>query len=323
MRRSMLAAVLMLAGCGPTSFVITPVPARRTLTETVVVREGVWAQQKIALIDVDGLMRNSRDRSLLGAEGDNPVVLFKEKLDRAADDPNVKAVVLRINSPGGGVTASDLMYTELRAFRDRTKKPVIACLMDVAASGGYYLACAADQIVAHPTGVTGSIGVIVILPNVTGTMHKIGVSTNVFKSGELKDAGSPFREMTPADARVFQNIVDEMYERFVQVVSRSRSALTPEQVRAAADGRVFSASEAHRLGLVDELGSLPEAVTTAKRAAGLADAQVLVVQYGRPFAHRPNYYAEGQGTVNLIHVDLPDWLSAESPQFLYLWAPGL
>jgi len=140
--------LLLLAGCGPTSFLITPVPARQELTEEVVLRESPWAVQKIALIEVEGVLQNIRSSSLLGTPGENPVSLFAEKLEKAAKDPHVRAVVLRINSPGGGVTATDLMYSELQHFRQRTRKPVIAVMLDLAASGGYYLACGADKIYA-------------------------------------------------------------------------------------------------------------------------------------------------------------------------------
>ncbi len=314
-----------LAGCGPTSFLVTPVAVRQPLTEEVVIRESPWATQKVVLLDVDGVLQNARASSLLGAAGENPVSLFAEKLDQAARDKNVKAVVLRINSPGGGVTATDLMYSELRTFRQRTGKPVVAALLDVAASGGYYLACATDKIYALPTTVTGSIGVIMLTPDVSGTMGKIGLKMNVIKSGPLKDMGSLFREMSPEDKAVFQGLIDGMYARFVDVVGQSRTALSPDEVRTLADGRVYLAAEAKARGLIDEIGTLHDALAAAKQAAGLADAKVKVVQYGRPLAYRPNIYAQTDGAaapVNLINVELPDWLRSPAPQVMYIWAPG-
>ncbi len=328
--RAMLATVAMalgvlLAGCGPTSFLVTPVPAARNLDEHVLIREGPWAYKKVTLIDVDGVLRNQREQRPLAPVGENPVSLFKEKLDKAAADKRVKAVVVRINSPGGTVTASDLMYTELRRFRERSSKPVIASLLDVGASGGYYLACAADKIYAHPTTVTGSIGVIMIAPEVSGTMQKLGIRTNVFKSGELKDAGSPFREMNERDREVFQNIIDRMYARFVDVVAQSRSGIGKDRLGALADGRVYLAPQAKEHGLVDELGTLHDAIAAAKQAAGIDDEKVLVVQYARPLGHRANVYAHVPGSptqVNLVNLQLPEWLNSPAPQFLYLWAPG-
>jgi protease-4 len=327
-RRLGWAAALLpwLAGCSPMSFLVTPVSARHGLEEHTVLRESPWAVKKIALVDVDGVLRSERtDGTLLGLPGENPVSLFREKLDRAAQDTNVQAIVVRIDSPGGSVTASDLMYTELRRFREQTGKPIIACMMDVAASGGYYLACAADRIYAHPTTVTGSIGVIVILPNVVGTMEKIGVRTNVFKSGALKDAGSPFREMNDRDKAVFQGIVDDMYERFLAVVRRGRPQLTAERVRELADGRVYTAREAHEAGLIDDVGTLNDALAAAKRAAGIENRKVRVVAYSRPLLWRANVYAESAGgpaQVNVVNLKLPEWLDRDAPQIMYLWAPG-
>src|SRR5438132_8391475 len=138
---------------------------------------------------------NARSSGLL-SDGDNPVSLFREKLDAAACDKHVKAVVLRINSPGGAVTASDIMYQDLLNFREKTGRPVVACMMDVAASGAYYLAMGCDWVYAHPTTVTGSIGVIMSLYNAAGLASKIGISSNPIKSGPIKDIGNPLRDMT-------------------------------------------------------------------------------------------------------------------------------
>jgi len=314
----------LLVGCAPTSFVVTPIPANQELEERVVVRESPWTQWKIALIDVDGVLRNSRPTSLLGTSGENPVALFTEKLSRAAEDKRVRAIVVRINSPGGTVTASDLMHQALKHFRAQTGKPVIAAMLDVAASGGYYLACAADETYAQPTTVTGSIGVIMILPEFAGTMQKLGLHVNVIKSGEMKDAGSMFRAMAPQDRAMFAGLIDGMYQRFLGVVAAARPELAQEQVQALADGRVFLGPEAHALGLVDAVGTLQDALEAAKRAAGLAGEPVKVVRYERPVAYRPNIYAQTDlppAQVNLVNVAWPDWLSDPAPQMLYLWAP--
>jgi protease-4 len=318
-------AVLLLSGCGPTSFLITPVPAKQALTEEVVLRESPWAVKKIALVDVEGVLQDVRSTSLLGTTSENPVSLFAEKLDKAAKDPYVRAVVLRINSPGGGVTATDLMYDELQHFRQRTHKPVIAAVLDVGASGGYYLACGADKIYALPTSITGSIGVIMIAPEFAGTLAKIGAHVNVIKSGALKDMGSPFREMNDKDRAVLQGLIDGMYGRFLDVVGRSRSSLSPERLHELADGRVYLGTQAKELGLIDEVGTLRHALAAAKQAGGLSGVKVKVVEYARPLAYRPNIYAQGgqpPGQVNLVNVQLPDWLSNPAGQLMYIWAPG-
>jgi protease-4 len=317
--------LLSLFGCTPVSFLITPVPSSQKLVETEVAREGIWTGKKIAVIDVDGLLRNARDPSLFGPAGENPVALFKEKLDKAADDDNVKAIVLRINSPGGGVTASDLMYSEVKRFKAKTGKPVIAAMLDVAASGGYYLACAADRIFAQPTTVTGSIGVVMIAPDFSGTMSKLGIRANVIKSAEFKDAGSPLREMTAQDRAIFQGMIDEMYQRFLRVVAKARTNIDESRLKTLADGRVFLASDACEQGLIDQLGTLEDAIKAAKAAAGLEGKPVLVVQYARPLSYRPNIYSrspDAPGQVNLVNVELPAWLEDPAPKFMYLWAPG-
>jgi len=314
-----------LAGCGPVSFLITPVQARQTLAESVVARESFWTLNKVALIDVQGVLADARDEPLLGPPGENPVSLFKEKLDKAAADRLVRAVVLRINSPGGGVTASDLMHTELLRFKEATHKPVIAMMLDVGASGAYYLACGADKIYAAPTSVTGSIGVIMITPDVSGTMQKLGLRANVIKSGPMKDAGSPFREMSPQDRALFQGMIDAMYARFLEVVNAGRPQIGADRIRTLADGRVYLAPDAKANGLIDEVGTLHEAIAAAKSAAGLEGKPVVVVEYARPLGYRANVYSQAPGgatQVNLVNVDLPAWLRSSWPRFMYLWLPG-
>lgn len=316
-----LALPALLTGCVPTSFLITPVSSNPRMREQVVLREGLFAAHKIALIEVEGTIQNSRAASLFPTATENPVVAFKEKLDAARRDKAVKAVVLRVNSPGGGVTASDLMYAELQDFKARADRPVVTSMLDVAASGGYYLACATDHIVAMPTTVTGSIGVIMLTPDVSRGLGKIGVEMNVIKSGKLKDAGSPFRELTPADRAVFENMIQKMHERFLTVVQAGRPKLTAEKIRALADGRVYLGEEALNNGLVDELGNVQSAIAAARRAAGLDDTQIVVVQYARPYGYKPNVYAETPVQMNLLNIQLPGALPA-TPEFLYLWAPG-
>lgn len=312
-----------MTGCGPQSFKITPVPADRTLEESVVLDEGGLLTPKIALIDVDGIIMN-RQQSGLFSDGEHPVSLLIEKLDKAAKDKSVKALILRINSPGGSVTASDIMYSEVLRFKKETKgkRPVVAVLSDVAASGGYYVACGADRIVAHPTTVTGSIGVIMQMINFAGTMSKIGVKADAITSGKMKDAGSPLREMRPEEREVFQSLVDQFYDRFVKVVADGRPKLTEEQVRTIADGRVWSAQQALELGLIDEIGTLRDAVAGVKEQVGLK--KVKVVTYHRPLNWKPNIYAESppaQPQVNLINVTVPPTWVRPEPQFMYLWIP--
>jgi protease-4 len=320
-----LLGLLLVFGCGPTAYKITPVPVDQTLDETAVIDEGGWAPAKIAMIDLEGIIINDEKFRLLG-EGENPVSLFVEKLDKAAKDRSVKAIVLRINSPGGGVTASDLMYSELLSFKRRTegKRPVVAVLLDVAASGGYYVACGADEIVAHPTTVTGSIGVIMQLFSLSGTMGKIGAEAIAIKSGPMKDAGSPFRKLREEEREIFQNLVDQFYERFVAVVAKGRPNMTEARIREIADGRVYSAQQALELGFVDRIGTLRDALASVKEKIGAE--RVRVVIYHRPLGWKPNIYAQnpaGAPQVNMVNIELPRDLALPQARFLYLWAPGL
>jgi protease-4 len=315
----------VLAGCGPSAILVQRVSGKRELKETEIGRDkGAFVRDKIAVIDVDGLMVNREIGGFLSG-GDNPVSSYVEKLDKARKDKNVKAVVLRLNSPGGTVGATDLMYHSLERFKDKSKKPVVACMLDVAASGAYYLACGSDGIVAQPSSVTGSIGTIMQTMSFKGTMDKLGIKSVAIKSGELKDLASPLHDLSEEEREVLQGIVTEFYEQFVQVVAEGRAGLQQERVRELADGRVFTAQQALEAGLIDRIGYPSEAVKWAKELAGVKKARV--VMYHRPHGYRPNIYssadvgADFQGA--LINIELPDWLTAEGAQFLYLWQPGL
>jgi protease-4 len=234
--------------------------------------------------------------------------------------------VLRINSPGGTVTASDIVYNEILEFKKKAKKPVVACLMDVAASGGYYVACAADRIVAHPTGVTGSIGVMMELISIEGLFQKIGVSAMAIKSGDKKDMGSPFRQLSAEEKAIFQATIDSMYNRFVDVVVEGRPKLSRDQIKKLADGRIYTAPDAEKNGLVDKVGQLSEAIELAKQAADVTKAHVIM--YTRPMAtgQSGNIYTtktpNGTTNINLINVNFDEFRKRTGPVFMYLWAPG-
>ena len=196
------------------------------------------------------------------------VAQIKEQLIRAGDDSHVKAVVLRINSPGGTVTASDIIYHELQAFKERRKIPVIASIMDVGASGGYYVAMAADKVMVHPSSVTGSLGVIMMTVNARGLLEKIGLEANTITSGPRKDMGSPFRTMTDEERGIFHSVIMSFYERFLNVIHEGRKNLSPETIRKFADGRIYSGEQATAIGLVDGIGYLDDAIDVAKRKPG-------------------------------------------------------
>ena len=306
-------ALLSLAGCSVVSIDLTP-PVRPLVESTV---EGS-GRNKVLLIDLAGVLAEEPIFTLESRPQVPLLARVREELQKAEDDERVRAVVLRINSPGGTVTASDILYHEVVRFKERRKVPVVASILDVGASGGYYVALAADRIVAHPTTVTGSIGVLMLTINSGGLLEKIGVSASYVKSGEFKDMGSPFRSLRPEERALFQDMIDRFYGRFVELVARSRK-LDESRVRAIADGRIHTAGEAVSLGLVDRIGYLEDAIAAAKSAAGLAEARV--VTYHRPRQYRATIYSSPPTPAPV--TGLPDLARVvfSGPRFLYLWWP--
>ncbi|MCP4375111.1 MAG: signal peptide peptidase SppA [bacterium] len=314
--------VCILSGCGGrTGLLLTPIALDEHLVETVIRSDSGWGvSDKIAIVDLNGVIFNDRDSGFLG-EGENPVSLLIEKIDKAQDDSNVRALVLRINSPGGGVTASDIMYHRVMQYKAATGNPVIAILADVAASGGYYIACAADTIVAHQTSITGSIGVIVQTISFAGTMEKLGVTAQAVTSGKMKDMGSPLKPLDKDDAKVLQGIVDEFYAKFVAVVDAGRPKLNIDQVKKLADGRVYTGGEALKNGLVDSVGYMDDAVALAMQRSGVK--RVKVVMYGRSDGYRANAYSVAPdigAQFNMVNVDTGALMSLVRPRFMYLWS---
>lgn len=313
-------------GCAPLRFSVEATAAHDELTETVVLGEGGWGTEKIALIDVSGLIADMRRPGLL-ASGENPVDRFAESLRKAELDSRVKAVVLRINSPGGAVTATDVMYRELMRFRATTGKPVVVLMADVAASGGMYLACGGDRIIAYPTTVTGSIGVIMQTFNVSEGMRRIGIRAEAITSGPNKALASPFEPAAEEHRVILQAMVDEFYAQFRAVVLERRPGLSADQIARVTDGRVVTGRDAAAIGLVDATGDLHDAFETARELAGLQRARL--VKYHRPVTHVASPYAHapaaGTGTqVNLVQVHLPGaGEMGETTWFYYLWDPSI
>jgi len=317
--------VCLLTGCGPAAFHVELVPTRQQLQETEIQSDsGLFVTDKIAIIDVDGLMANKRKSGLLRV-GDNPVSLFLEKLDKAAADSAVKAIVLRIDSPGGTVAACDIMHHSLSEFKRRTGKPVVACVTGMACSGGYYLACGSDGIMAQPSSVTGNIGTIFQTFSVAGTMDKIGVKAVTIKSGDLKDLASPLHDLSEEEQRVLEGIIQELYQQFLAVVQEGRHGIGEDKLRELADGRVFTTRKALQEGLIDKVGYLSDGIRWAKEKAGLEKVRVVI--YHRSLSYTPNAYAsaaaQAGGAESLINIGLPDWLASDGAQFLYLWQPGI
>jgi protease IV len=203
-----------------------------------------------------------------------PVV---DQLDRMQRDPGVRAVVLRLDSPGGGVAASQEIYKAVERVRDRRlgNKPVIASMGGVAASGAYYVACAADSIVANPGTLTGSIGVIMMFPNTEDLFRKVGIRFETIKTGKYKDVGSMWRPMTDDERKLLQDVLSNVYDQFVDAIVEGRN-LAREDVLPYADGRIFSGDQAQQYGFVDKLGDLDDAILLAGKMAGISGQPVVV-----------------------------------------------
>lgn len=213
------------------------------------------------------------------------VSLIRESLQKAEKDDRIAGLILRINSPGGTVTASDIIHHEIVEFRKRKNVPVLACIMSIGASGGYYVAAAADEIIAHPTAITGSIGVILMKFNVEGLMGKIGVEEQTVKSGDKKDIMSPFRKATPEEVKLGQVIIDQLYGRFLDIVmARTGNRLSRDELRKLADGRIYTAGQALEGKLVDRIGYLDDVIASIRKMAG--DDSARVVSYYRPGTYK-------------------------------------
>lgn len=225
---------------------------------------------RIAVIRVEGVIMDSQ--------------VTVGELKRFSENPSVKAIVLRIDSPGGGVVPSQEIYDAVRQVRSKTSKTVIASMGNVAASGGYYIAAATDRIVANPGTLTGSIGVIMETANVEGLLQKIGVEGVVIKSGKFKDVGSPLRKMSDEERGLMQAVMDDVHKQFIEAVAEGR-AMELAEAQALADGRIFTGRQAKEAKLVDELGNLDDAIQLAADAVGI-EGEPKVVEPRRRFSVR-------------------------------------
>jgi protease-4 len=228
---------------------------------------------KVVVVPIEGVIAPADD-TLGGVLPTSTPEGLTDALRQAGSDPSVVAVVLEIDSPGGGVTASDEMHQSILDFEENTGEPVVVSMQDVTASGGYYISTAADRIVANKTTLTGSLGVIFEITNFAEAADKYGIKQVVIKSGKYKDMGSAFREMTPEERDIFQSIVDDLYAQFVDVISEGRD-IPKDRVREIADGRVYSGLQAKKLGLIDSFGGLDEASAIAGNLAGTSDTTVV------------------------------------------------
>jgi len=236
---------------------------------------------KVARIDIRGVIMHGKQRSIFSVSKD-PVETAVRMIRTAADDKNVRAVILVVDSPGGGVTASDIIYNELRKFKESDpERKVVALFEDLAASGGYYVAAGSDYIIAHPTTITGSIGVLISSINLKGFGDKYGIKSVTIASGKNKDMLNPFKDLSEEQQKLLQTTVDEMYRRFVKIVAEGRS-LPEEEVMKIADGRLLTATEALNSRLIDRIGYWDDAMAETCRL--LKVESVKVIRYKEAFS---------------------------------------
>jgi len=318
MRTSILFFVIIsffyLAGC---SINVGNQPIR-PLEETVVEGEG---SNKILILDISGVIgeKPKGPSFLQNTIQPSGTALIKEQLRYAEKDAAVKAIILRIDSPGGEVTETDIIYHELVEFRKRSQKPIIASIMSVGASGAYYLSMAANKVVAHPTSIVGSIGIIMIHVNAAGLLEKIGVKEDSIFSGKFKNMGSPARGFSEEERQIFQDLLDDSHQRFKEIVAKGRS-LDMKQVEEFADGRIFTSKQALDYKMIDQIGYLNDAIELAKSEAKIRDAQLILLN--RPGDYKASIYSQLNDSpvkVNLVNFDFGSLFKGQSPSLMYLW----
>jgi protease-4 len=254
---------------------------------------------KIGVVDLEGVIIQPKD--------------VVKQLKKFGDDDSVKAIILHVNTPGGGVAASEEIYQAVKRIRDKKKKPIIASIETVGASGGYYVSSATNKIFADHGSVVGSIGVIAEWYNYGDLLHWAKMKDIVFKTGEFKDTGNPTRELTPAEKEYLQSLINSMYGQFIHAVAEGRN-LKEEQVRSIADGRVWTGEQAKDMHLVDELGDMQAAVDYTAKTVGIK---------GEPTLVRPE--KEKKTVLDLLFGDISDYLPDRTKLmqtqvgFYYLW----
>ncbi len=265
--------------------------------ETILERGRKGSTDKIAVIALRGVISSS----LPGNIGDSMVDDMRFALEQARDDDNVRAVVLEIDSPGGEVTSSDIIYNAV--VKTRARKPVVVYMDSVAASGGYYVACGGKYLIASDTTITGSIGVIIQTLNYEQLFNKIGLASVVFKSGKFKDMLNGARPITPEEREYVQGFVMSTYEKFLGIVAKERNLPADGLRNSIADGRILSGKDARDNKLIDGLGQVEDAFRKAKELGGATEATV--VKYGPPFTIGRFFRALGQSNAPKLEITLP------------------
>lgn len=279
--------------------------------------------QKILLVPIHGIILDRPDGGF-GPLRPGLVTQVTDVLKLAREDADIKAVLLDIDSPGGGITDSDVLHNEISRFKTETGKPVVALLRDIAASGGYYVAAAADKIVAHRTTLTGSIGVIMPHWNIGDLLQKIGVRSDPIKSGPLKDIGSLYRESTKEEKQMLQDMIDEYQHIFVTVVHQGFTnrnvTITRKKLETYCDGRIMTGKQAKQTGFVDQLGYYNDAVAATANLAGITAGEEHVVTYQRrPGLLDALLMASPSPRPDIVKLEIEGLPKFHTPRFMYLW----
>ncbi|MCK4905775.1 signal peptide peptidase SppA [bacterium] len=296
------------------SFLIVNVPGKKFSNFHTDVKGFAQTRENIAVVNIYGPIQ-IQTSGFLGSLPSGADYTVQE-LKRLRNNPNIKAVVLRINSPGGSVGAVQEIYSELLKLKESGKK-IVASQAEVSASGGYYLAVASDKIVSNPGAITGSIGVIISITNVEKLFEKIGVGVEVIKSKELKDIGSSMRAMTDEEREILKDMVDSAYQQFLTAVKKGRGAvMTEEKIEEVSDGRIMTGAQAKEIGLVDELGNLEDAINIAAELAGIKKDDIKVFEERRDWK---KMLMQQLGTK--ASNPFSSFLPPQTGLFEYLWVP--
>jgi protease-4 len=312
---------VIAGGCAPPKIRLYP-SAADPLREFTIRGED---KDKLLVIPIRGIISDAPNEQFFRTMP-SMVQEIVSQLRLAEEDEKIKAILLKIDSPGGSVIASDILYNEIVELKKRTEIKIVVAMMGVAASGGYYISLPADFIVAHPATITGSVGVIFYRPKVTGLMRKIGVDVDVNKSGAQKDMASPFRNATGEEEKILQSLTDQLGRQFIEKLAYHRR-LDKNKLDEVSSARIFLANEALELGLVDKVGYIDSAIDDAKKIANLSQDPRIIV-YRRTEYPDDNLYntsttrLEGRG-ISLISLNFPGIMSGMQTGFYYLWAPAI
>ena len=317
----MLTSIVVMGGCAAPQVKLFS-DASDPLKESIL--QGT-EKGKVLVVSLQGVI-STRPREGTFRTMPSMVQELASQLRMAEKDKEIKCLLLKVDSPGGTATASDILYNEILAFKERTKVKIVVSMMDIAASGGYYMSLPADVIFAHPTTITGSIGVVFMRPNVAGLIDKIGFNMDVNKSGKNKDMGSPFRRPTAEETQMLQDLTDDLADRFLTLVAKHRS-LEETTLSTISTARVYLPVEAKALGLIDKIGYLDEAIAEAIAISGLPE-KAKVVAYRRTVFPNDNLYNPLTTRSNiqarpLLDLGLQNAATRLSPGFYYVWAPAL